>query len=328
MPAVSLTDAPLYQDVAEGPEGGAAYWVEASDGTRIRVALWPMDEARATVLMFPGRTEYIEKYGRLAQDMQRAGFALAAVDWRGQGLSDRPQHNRDMGHVVDFSEYRDDVAAMIEALQVLAPPRPWFLIAHSMGGAIGLRALHDGLPVERAVFSAPMWGVFLSPLMRPALSLVSHVAKALNFDHRYTPTTGPAEEMVFENNLLTSDPGQFDYMARQVETHPDLALGGPSIRWLAEALDETDALMRMPAPAYAALTFLGTRERIVDPPAIQKRMAKWPRGRLEIIDGAEHEILMEAPALRRPVLAEIIAWFEQDLAASTDADDAHAPRPR
>jgi lysophospholipase len=34
-----------------------------------------------------------------------------AFDWRGQGLADRPQHRRDMGHVVSFDEYREDVAA-------------------------------------------------------------------------------------------------------------------------------------------------------------------------------------------------------------------------
>ena len=41
----------------------------------------------------------------------------------------------------------------------LALPRPWRLLAHSMGGTIGLRALTRGVPVAAAVFSAPMWGI-------------------------------------------------------------------------------------------------------------------------------------------------------------------------
>ena len=57
-------------------------------------------------------------------------------------------------------------AAFRAALEGLGAPKPWFLIGHSMGGAIGLRALHDGLPVQAAAFSAPMWGIAMHPALR------------------------------------------------------------------------------------------------------------------------------------------------------------------
>jgi alpha-beta hydrolase superfamily lysophospholipase len=87
------------------------------------------------------------------------GYTVVAFDWRGQGLADRPQHRRDMGHVTSFDEYRQDVPPSASALEALDLPGPYHLIAHSMGGAIGLRALHDGLPVTAAAFSGPMWGI-------------------------------------------------------------------------------------------------------------------------------------------------------------------------
>jgi lysophospholipase len=89
----------------------------------------------------------------VAADLLAEGYTVAAFDWRGQGLADRPQHRRDMGHVVSFDEYRQDVAAFRQALDGSTCPAPYHLIAHSMGGAIGLRALHDGLPVQAAAFS-------------------------------------------------------------------------------------------------------------------------------------------------------------------------------
>jgi predicted alpha/beta hydrolase len=33
------------------------------------------------------------------------GFAVAILDWRGQGLSDRALPNARKGHIYDFSEY-------------------------------------------------------------------------------------------------------------------------------------------------------------------------------------------------------------------------------
>ena len=35
-----MTDAPLYDDLCQAPAGGAAHWVETSDGVRLRIAFW------------------------------------------------------------------------------------------------------------------------------------------------------------------------------------------------------------------------------------------------------------------------------------------------
>jgi Lysophospholipase len=132
--------APFLSEIAEGPDAARAWWVTSADGTRLRMGLWDSASGtpRGTVLLFPGRTEYVEKYGRVARDLAAAGYSVAAFDWRGQGLADRPPHRRDMGHVTRFDKYRQDVSAFRHALEELRvpgplfphPPTPW-------GGAIG-----------------------------------------------------------------------------------------------------------------------------------------------------------------------------------------------
>ena len=60
----------VFDDVADAPPGGEAWWVPTTDGARVRVAAWPAaagGPARGTVLLFPGRTEYVEKYGPAAR---------------------------------------------------------------------------------------------------------------------------------------------------------------------------------------------------------------------------------------------------------------------
>mgnify|MGYP006271165611 CR=1 FL=1 len=305
----ALSPAPFFRDMAEGPAGAEAYWTRSADGTRLRLAVWPAG-AKGTVLLFPGRTEYCEKYGRVAADLAAAGYGMAAFDWRGQGLADRPRHRRDMGHVVSFAEYQQDVAAFRAALESLGVPSPWFLVGHSMGGAIGLRAVHDGLPVRAGAFTGPMWGIQMRPLLRAISGVVLGLAGPLGFGKSFAITTGPYTPMPFEENPLTTDRDQFDYMTRQLQAHPELTLGGPSNRWVHAALRESAALMAMPAPDLPALAIVGAREKIVEPAAARTRMETWPNGRFLSVDGAEHEVLMESPALRDKVLGEIIALFD------------------
>ncbi|MEM9318730.1 MAG: alpha/beta hydrolase [Pseudomonadota bacterium] len=304
--------APLHSDVALGPAGGRAHWLHAKDGTRIRLGLWPLDGAQGTVLVFPGRTEYIEKYGTLATDFQSAGYAMAAIDWRGQGLADRPAHRRDMGYVTDFDEYQQDVDAVLAVLSEMADaPQPWYLIGHSMGGAIALRAMHRDLPVENVVFSAPMWGIALSPAGRLMARVLRVVSGPLGLDKLFAPTTGPAVPLDFEGNRLTSDRTQFEYMEHQTDTYPELRLGGPSIRWLIEALKECAALLELPAPSMPVLTILGSEEKIVSKAGIRRRMETWPGSELMDVAGAAHEVLMEAPDYRDPIVARILEYFEK-----------------
>ena len=304
--------APYYAEVADGPEDGVAHWVTTSDGLRIRVGHWHCGD-KGTVLLFPGRTEYIEKYGRAATEFLSRGYSVLAVDWRGQGIADRMLNDRAAGHVHHFPDYQKDVAAVLAHARALGLPEPYHMIGHSMGGCIGLRALYEGLPVKSAMFSAPMWGIIIAPALRPFAWVSSWTARRMGQGHRLAPGT-EAETYVmicpFEDNTLTTDRAMFDYMKAQLAAYPDLALGGPSLHWLNEALMEMRALAARPAPAIPALTFLGSNERIVEPHRIHDRMATYPNGKLVMLEGAEHEVMMETPAIRTRVFNETADWFD------------------
>jgi len=307
--------APLYEDVADAPTGGKAWWVTAGDGIRLRVAIWPAtDRGRraGTVLLFPGRTEYVEKYGRVAQVFTRHGYAVLTLDWRGQGLSDRLLPERRLGHIRHFADYQRDVATLLNVAESRALSGPFFLVAHSMGGCIGLRALHDGLPVAAAAFSAPMWGVHMSAREWLLARVIAFFGPMIGLGNRPPPGQTLESQLVaepFEGNDLTSDRATWDFMKAQIDRYPDLALGGPSLYWLRAALLETARLSPKPPPDVPVLTYLGSNERVVSPAAIRRRMACWPGGRLEIVPGAEHEIMMERAEVRDAFLAEAHALF-------------------
>ncbi|EBA12902.1 alpha/beta hydrolase [Roseobacter sp. CCS2] len=309
--------APFFEDIASGPAGGVAHWLTTSDGLRIRVGHWPLANAKGTVLIFPGRTEFVEKYGLTALGLQERGYASLAIDWRGQGIADRMTPNRAIGHVGDFADYQKDVAATLAYAEKVGLPRPYFLMGHSMGGCIGLRSLAEGLDVQAAMFSAPMWGVQMAAPLRPVAWGLSAVSTPLGFDQTLAPgqfEEGYALRATFEENTLTNDPDMWAFFGKQLKEHPDLGLGGPSLRWLNTSLREMHRLSNLPSPRVPCLTYLGTDEAIVDPLRIRARMRDWPDGALRVIDGGKHEMLMDTPELRNMIFDETAAFFDAQLA--------------
>jgi lysophospholipase len=307
-----LEPAPLFTDIHPGPDPAQGYWTETSDGTKIRLGVWGKDGARGTILLFPGRTEYIEKYGHSAAEFATRGLATLTIDWRGQGLADRLLGDPLIGHVEHFPDYQKDVAAMMRAARALNLPRPYFLVAHSMGACIGLRAVMEGLAVQAAAFTGPMWGIRIAPHMRLPAQILSNWMPKFNQGHKlpYGTTAMPyVLEAPFENNMLTTDAQMYDMMRDQILAHSELQLGGPSYVWLREALAETCHLSERAAPSLPCITFVGSNERIVDVPRIDARMQAWKGSALRVIEGGEHEILMETPALREPIFDEIAKRF-------------------
>src|SRR5438445_13501933 len=72
------------------PDGAVTGMLKTPDGVSIRFARWPPPPGRkGTVCIFNGRTEFIEKYFEVARELHARGFAVATLDWRGQGLSER-----------------------------------------------------------------------------------------------------------------------------------------------------------------------------------------------------------------------------------------------
>lgn len=295
-----MQSAPFFEDIIGPADPGEATWWTTLDGVRIRLGVWNQDAPMGTILLFPGRTEYIEKYAPTATVFGARGYAALVIDWRGQGLADRGAPDRLLGHVEDFKDYQRDVDAMVAAAKEMSLPEPFYLLGHSMGGCIGLRALMNGLDVKAACFTGPMWGINVPPRMRLPAWVLGAVAHQFGKGRTLCPGTKIEPSVLtdpYQDNLLTTYRPTYEWLRTQVTKHPDLALGGPSLSWLIEGLRECRDLAKEPSPDVACLTFLGTNESVVQSFPIRARMAQWPNGHLEMVAGAEHEILLETPVI-------------------------------
>jgi len=304
--------APFHAAIADAPAGARAFWLHTEDAVRLRAALWDIGAA-GTAIVLPGRTEYVEKYGRVVGRLCALGLAAVVLDWRGQGLSDRHPGALHLGHVEDFRHYQYDVAALLEHPAVRDLPRPFHMVAHSMGGCIGLRTLLERSDFATAIFTAPMWHLQMRAATRELTSKMTQLATMLGLGQRLMiggaarPT---ALAVAFEANPLTSDPMVYAWGAAQITAFPELAIGGPSVQWTRAALEEMARLYVAPAPDMPVLAFLGTDESVVSASVIRSRLEKMKQGDLVMLEGARHEIFMERPGVQAEVWSRIGAFLE------------------
>lgn len=308
-----METAPFYAEIAEAPPDTAAYWVRAADGIKLRVAVNPSGRPeKGTILVFPGRTEFIETFGRTMVEFAELGYSTLVIDWRGHGLSDRIAQDPQLGHVGRFSDYQLDVVAMVQAARQLGLPEPWYLVGNSMGACIGLRALIDGLPVSACAFCAPMWDIKLSPLARLLAWPVSWAASVTGKAQRYAPGHSGESYILgvdYPSNRRTNDEDMYRYMVRQAEAAPELHTGGPSMTWLNQVLRETRKLSRVPSPNLPCISFCPEEDELISIPAVKSRMARWVGSSLEFIPGAKHNLLLEEAPIRGRILAKICEVF-------------------
>ena len=64
----------------------STFTLAADDGTEVFVYRWlPADDSKAVVQIVHGMAEHAGRYGRLAEALNRAGYAVYAGDLRGHG---------------------------------------------------------------------------------------------------------------------------------------------------------------------------------------------------------------------------------------------------
>jgi lysophospholipase len=153
---MTLTSTPDYP----APPGAIEEHIRAADGVRLRTARWAPSSPIGTVVLLGGRGEFIEKYFEVVGELLTRGFAVAAMDWRGQGGSARALPNARKGHVDDFLQYETDLDARATRVLERECPRPWIGLSHSMGAAVLLGALGAGrCRFEPLALTSPMIAV-------------------------------------------------------------------------------------------------------------------------------------------------------------------------
>jgi lysophospholipase len=296
------------------PENAITGMIRTPDGVGLRFARFPPPaNRRGTVCLFPGRTEWIEKYFETVRDLRRRGFAVAILDWRGQGLSDRALEDRYKGYVRNFSEYDTDLETFMREIVLPDCPPPLFAMGHSMGATVLIRAAYRGQRwFDRIVLLAPMISLAGVSSVATAGSAV-RAMRLVGFGKMYVPRRyrGVMDMRPFAGNILTTDPVRYARNKAILEADPELGLGGPTVAWCDAAFRAMGAVRER---SYAArirqplLVVAAGREAIVSNKAIEEFAMHLRAGSHLMVVGAQHEILMEQDRFRSQLWAAFDAF--------------------
>jgi lysophospholipase len=296
------------------PDDAVTGKIRTPDGAELRFARWDSPvKSKGTVCVFAGRGEFIEKYFETVRDLRRRGFTVATMDWRGQGHSSRQLTDPRKGYVESFSDFELDAETFMQRVVIPDCPPPYFALAHSMGGAVLLRAARSGKRwFERMVLAAPLIDL---PYARSSLPLriLMRTLRLAGFGHSYVPGSNVdrARASGFAGNPLTSDPVRYARNASILEEEPAIGIGSPTVAWLDAAFETMVGFRAADYPSQIdqpILMLAAGDDSIVSGAAIKRFAAHLPAGSHRLIEGARHEILQEQDGYRAQFWAAFDAF--------------------
>lgn len=298
------------------PDQATVGFFTARDGKKIRYACFAATgrPLKGTVIILPGRNECIEKYFETIRDLASRGLGSALIDWRGQGGSDRLIRDAQRGYVKRFSEYADDLEQFFEEVVLPDCRGPYYILGHSSGALIALLSSPAMVNrVRRMVLIAPFLALPGQRMSMKAVHRLTTLLCLLGLGHLYA-AWGPRKKggTPFEINKLTTDPIRYQRNVHLYDTFPQLALGGPTIRWLQAA---SEAALKVSRPGFMAaikvpmLVVAAGADRVVSTHAVDAFARSLRVGSLLTIDGAAHEILQERDLYREQFLAAFDAFI-------------------
>ncbi len=310
--------------------GGKVMRFRADDGVQLRYAYFaPRGEARGNAIVVTGRTQFIEVYLEQIGNLRDRGFAVWAMDWRGQGLSEgHPADDPHKGHVATFTRYLRDLHQLRHTVAT-AGPGGWLLVSQSMGGGLSVRyAIEHPGDFDAVVVGAPLLDLAAG---RTLVRFVAWRGKSAPLDYIAGEGGGYGQHLrTFEGNAFTRDKRRFLRQHAYIDREPKLALGAATQGWLRAALVHAQ---KFDDPAFAAklqtpvLMFSAEEDKLVSIDAQARIVTQTRRVRRVILPGTLHEIWLGDDDTQRRIWGEVDAFLKTNLPAPVAAPEASATTP-
>lgn len=291
------------------------------DGVQLRTGTVDADNAKGTVVFVPGFTGTIEMSMETITKLNRAGFRVAAIEYRGQGKSYRPLNNPEKGYVEDFALLASDVAKY--ARHVKRENEPLFFFSISKGGHITLRmAAEQGVDVTAFALVVPMVKINTGQFDYDFLKGFSATLNAIGLGDMYAPGQAqwPPLPLVFgKANGCNSNPETAQLQSAMFALDETLRTRGTTIKWLKETTESTALLLSegyMDALTQPVKLFTAGDDLLVDSKVATKFCASLNNCDVTDFPKAKHCINRESRDRMNEIIRQSIAHYEKAIADS------------
>lgn len=263
------------------------------------------------ILISSGRTEAAIKYKELIFDLYNNGYSIYIHDHRGQGLSGRMTEDPDMGYIDTFQFYVDDMKYFYLNMLKKGNHKKKYLMAHSMGGAIGMTYLEQNPnDFNAAAFSSPMLGLSSTTCFATKILIGKKTKYALGQGYYQD------DNQFFEKNELTGSEIRYNRMNAAFAKETKARLGGPTYQWVNKSCEHfdymNDNIKNIETPF---ILFSAENETIVSKKAHQKFIeeAKEKGKTCEafLVKDAQHELFIEKDEQRIKTMNQIFKFYNR-----------------
>ena len=301
----TLEHAPLIEIEGLKCPKGEAHFFNLDGDNKLRIAFWNLSSSKGTIFLQSGRTEFIEKYYEVISEFIDRGYAVAMMDWRGQGLSSRVSKNIRIGHIDNFKTFDDDFIKIVEECFKTRCPSPFIGFGHSMGGCLlASYFISEKNLLEKCILCAPMVSVRANAMSRRIVKLLGLLD---NIGYGSFPMQKPSWdsedgwiEEPFEDNALTTDRERFERSFKFLKKCPELGVKGITVGWLKHALNRTNQFKKIQwniAIKRPLLLLDATEDKLVN-----SHLNKELLGQSDLVEikslKSQHEIMMETDEIR------------------------------
>lgn len=272
------------------------------DGVTLRWTSWP-GRGDTVVLVHHGLGEHGGRWSVLAEALAGLPVTVATYDLRGHGVSSGPRGDAD-----GMAQLAGDLERMLPAIVAALGARRVLIYGHSLGAGVVAHALiWGGLQqhVVGAVLSAPPVGVPLNFAARVKIGvgrLIRGIAPSIRLANEIDPTA------------LSHDDGQVARYVSDPLVHAQVSIRlGLSIVDTGPRLVEDAGRITVPT-----LVFVGTEDRVVDPPGVARfaaRLGSADRSFCELA-GCRHEPHFERADLAAAWREVVRGWVARQVGAA------------
>jgi len=277
--------------------------LKTHDGIELYWRSWQADSPTGVIVLVHGLADHSGRFEEIGQFLASGGWTVYACDLRGHGLSS-DGHQAGRVHVDHFSDYANDLSAMISLAKQHHPDLPVIILGHSMGGLISLTyALNHPQELDGVVLSSPALGAHADAQPPAVLNLLVRMLVHIK------------PRLLFPSDLNTGSISRDADVVRAYIDDP-LVSEKVSARWYVEITKAIDDIQGRAAELkIPTLLMQSGDDRLVDPQAASNWAKEAPKDLLKLVvwDGFFHEMFNEPE--KEKVYACVLEWLNRKFAA-------------
>lgn len=276
---------------------------------KLRYAVYKNTQApvRSFLVLFQGRSEWIEKYHPLAEELKLPpGYALLTWDHRGQGASTGKKR-----HIDSYEQFANDAKFIIDTV---VGKRDYAILAHSMGALIALYGcLKQLFEPKFLALCSPLLRLPNEPIPRFLAYPLSELISISPLKTSYTGVATSEKSKFYQNPLTHSFEGFKKVLA---SPHGNYS---PTFGWVKASFEACKFVFEKAELKKLKVNCIligGNEESVVDYQAFShwvQSARSYSSQHIEFVkvEGARHELFNEIPRYRKQVLKLIRSFGEK-----------------